>query len=327
MAPSHDALPLPHVRNSYYAIMSIPWDASEEEIRRTYHSLMREFHPDKGGRRIGGAATAEHFHEVQSAYRCLSHPTRRLQYDLRTFGRSSIAVGSEGEELLVRCKEQAEIDLRNMEVQLRRILQEERKVKGLVVTQALYGNLQLREEILHEALVGDRPIRGEDLVGPWIDVTPALQCLVEEHRIILHGGVTASKVDLPGVYNPLPLDSEAELSLYVQYQFQDATHEVTVGDRQPLSMPLRTHLVAKGTHPRGPFASSNADLLMHRRQREAIAPRLRLLSPEEALQKVVQAHLVWRLHGQPGDVSKREYRLALSTCALAAAMALFFILR
>ncbi|CAE7858338.1 unnamed protein product, partial [Symbiodinium necroappetens] len=112
-------------------------------------------------------------------------------------------------------------------------------------------------------------------------------------------------VDLPGVYNPLPLDSEAELSLYVLYQFQDATHEVTVGDRQPLSMPLRTHLVAKGTHPRGPFASSNADLLMHRRQRDAIAPRLRLLSPEEALQKVVQAHLVWRLHGQPGDVSKR----------------------
>ena len=120
----------------------------------------------------------------------------RLRYDLRTFGRSSVgSVGPEGEELLIkRCKdspwnpvafsvivrgtasdfvadaadapkEQAEIDLRNMQagqkppfskcvedsksattsflqqVQLRRILQKERKVRGVFVTQASQGGI------------------------------------------------------------------------------------------------------------------------------------------------------------------------------------------
>ncbi|CAK9009140.1 unnamed protein product [Durusdinium trenchii] len=58
---------------------------------------------------------------------------------------------------------------------------------------ALYGNLQLREELLHESLKRDRTIGPGDLQGPWIDVTSAVQCLVEQHSIVVHGSSTSSK--------------------------------------------------------------------------------------------------------------------------------------
>lgn len=90
-------------------------------------------------------------------------------------------------------QEEAQRDLRNMQVELQGILQRERAKHGLLVKQALYGHLQLKEELLHQALQRDRRIEADDLAGPFIDVTWAVQGLVEQHSIVVHGSSSSSK--------------------------------------------------------------------------------------------------------------------------------------
>lgn len=154
-------------------------------------------------------------------------------------------------------KQQAARDLSNMEQALERVLRRETASRGIIVRSALYGDLRLKEECLQKCLAPGTTIIPADLVGPFLDVTSPVQCLVEQHTILLPGGASASKADLPGFYNPLPFDPEAELSLYVLYEFKGMAHEVLVGDREALSMPWRRHAVPHGQAPRGPFCGSN----------------------------------------------------------------------
>lgn len=309
--------------HNYYDVLGLPRNSSEEEIRKMYLEIVRTLHPDKSRKSGSGM---ERFHEVQAAWRCLSDPTRRLMYDLRTFGDSAAGGTAEmGEMLLSRQKDQAALDLRNMEVELQRIVQKEQKRRGVLVRKALYGNLQLRPELLHAVLQGERPIQPEELQGPWIDVTSAVQCLVEQSIVRVHGSATYSKADLPGFYNPTPLNSQVELSLYVLYDFRETLHEVIVDDRESLTMPLRKHLVS-GDHPRGPFPSSNVELLLRRRQLEAevaspcSSPRQqatrrvtnrRIRTSEEELQRAVKCHTLLRMQGPSFEPLKREFYLLL----------------
>jgi len=265
----------PDEADDYYKVLGVPFNASEEKIRSRYHTVVRTLHPDR--RRPGGGSSEvlERFHQVQSAWRCLSDPTRRLLYDLRNFGRSSLAdEGAEklggtdvsAEAKLSRLqKEQAMRDVSNMKVTIDRILRRERAARGVVVRAALYGDLRLREHCLEECCSGQRTIEKSDLVGPVIDVALPLQCLVEQHTIVLPGGASASKSDLPGFYDPLPLDADAELSLYVLYEFRGLLHEVLIGDRETLSLPFRKHAIQEGKAARGPFSPANIALLRHRR--------------------------------------------------------------
>lgn len=309
--------------HNYYDVLGLPRNSSEEEIRKMYLEIVRTLHPDKSRKSGSGM---ERFHEVQAAWRCLSDPTRRLMYDLRTFGDSAAGGTAEmGEMLLSRQKDQAALDLSNMEVELQRIVQKEQKRRGVLVRKALYGNLQLRPELLHAVLQGERPIQPEELQGPWIDVTSAVQCLVEQSIVRVHGSATYSKADLPGFYNPTPLNSQVELSLYVLYDFRETLHEVIVDDRESLTMPLRKHLVS-GDHPRGPFPSSNVELLLRRRQLEAevaspcSSPRQqatrrvtnrRIRTSEEELQRAVKCHTLLRMQGPSFEPLKREFYLLL----------------
>lgn len=59
---------------SYYDILNIPKNASEDEIKKSYRRLASLHHPDKGG-------TTEKFQEIEEAYRVLSDPQKRYQYD------------------------------------------------------------------------------------------------------------------------------------------------------------------------------------------------------------------------------------------------------
>ena len=71
----------------YYEVLGVQKSASEEEIKKAYRKLAREFHPDRNP----GDKTAEgKFKEVQEAYDVLSDQTKRSQYD--RFGR----VGPDG---------------------------------------------------------------------------------------------------------------------------------------------------------------------------------------------------------------------------------------
>ncbi|MFC1789607.1 molecular chaperone DnaJ [Patescibacteria group bacterium] len=63
----------------YYQILGVSKDASQGEIKKAFHKLAHQHHPDKGG-------DEKKFKEVSEAYHTLSDPKKRSQYD--QFGRS-----------------------------------------------------------------------------------------------------------------------------------------------------------------------------------------------------------------------------------------------
>jgi len=66
------------LNKDYYAILGVPREATEEEIRRAYRRQALEWHPD---RRPGEPRAAERFREISEAYAVLINPARRREYD------------------------------------------------------------------------------------------------------------------------------------------------------------------------------------------------------------------------------------------------------
>ena len=60
-----------------YEILGVPRDASQEDIKKAYRRLAREYHPD-----VSQSHDAEdRFKEIAGAYEILSDPAKRQQYD------------------------------------------------------------------------------------------------------------------------------------------------------------------------------------------------------------------------------------------------------
>lgn len=60
--------------SDYYQTLGIDRSASQDDIKRAYRKLASQHHPDKGG-------DVKRFQEIEEAYRTLSDPEKRSQYD------------------------------------------------------------------------------------------------------------------------------------------------------------------------------------------------------------------------------------------------------
>ena len=75
------------MQKNYYKTLGVDKRASKEEIKKAFHRLAHEHHPDRGGRE-------EKFKEVNEAYQVLSDDTKRAQYD--RFGSAEPGMGGGG---------------------------------------------------------------------------------------------------------------------------------------------------------------------------------------------------------------------------------------
>ncbi|MGH7526801.1 MAG: DnaJ domain-containing protein, partial [Gemmatimonadales bacterium] len=63
--------------NDFYALLGVPRDASEVDIKKAYRKLAMEYHPDRNS-----APEAEaRFKDITEAYEILRDPQKRAAYD------------------------------------------------------------------------------------------------------------------------------------------------------------------------------------------------------------------------------------------------------
>jgi len=79
------------MKQDYYETLGVSKNASDEEIKRGYKRLAKEFHPDVAKDKT---KAEEKFKEINEAYQILSDSQKRKQYD--QFGHSATAGGAQG---------------------------------------------------------------------------------------------------------------------------------------------------------------------------------------------------------------------------------------
>lgn len=68
-------------KSTYYSLLGLHPSASVIDIRRAYRELSKRYHPDTTD--LPTAIATLKFQQINEAYATLSHPERRLSYDLK----------------------------------------------------------------------------------------------------------------------------------------------------------------------------------------------------------------------------------------------------
>src|ERR1700733_4590129 len=68
-------------RPDYYKILGVGKNASDDEIKKAYRKLARQYHPDRNS---GDKKAEERFKEISQAHDVLSDPDKRKSYDRGT---------------------------------------------------------------------------------------------------------------------------------------------------------------------------------------------------------------------------------------------------
>ncbi len=76
---------------NFYDALGVSKSASQDEIKKAYRKLARQYHPDTNS---GDKEAEERFKEIQGAYDVLSDPEKRKQYD--AFGSADGRTGFPG---------------------------------------------------------------------------------------------------------------------------------------------------------------------------------------------------------------------------------------
>ncbi|EPS67312.1 hypothetical protein M569_07463, partial [Genlisea aurea] len=67
---------------SYYDVLGVNSNSSDDEIRRAYRKLAMQWHPDKWSKNPSRLVDAKQkFQQIQEAYSVLSDKTKRSLYD------------------------------------------------------------------------------------------------------------------------------------------------------------------------------------------------------------------------------------------------------
>ena len=108
-----------------------------------------------------------------------------------------------------------------------RIVQVEQAKLGLIITEAWYGKMSVKDNQRIN-------VCSEDEV---IDVCVPLQCMVQDSKLIIHPGTKSTH---PGFYDPCV---GRQKWLFVVYDFRGFQHRVVVEDLQRLGIPKESHRV------------------------------------------------------------------------------------
>jgi curved DNA-binding protein CbpA len=82
-SPHRPHIPWPkHANPTPYEIFNLPRTASPKEVKSRYFLLVKQYHPDHAAHSPSDArAATERFRKVVEAYKILSHPSKRQEYD------------------------------------------------------------------------------------------------------------------------------------------------------------------------------------------------------------------------------------------------------